>query len=74
MFADPINEFEGIVVITVPHMDDEVLACGGAIVSLPDKDGMHLIYATDESKSPVPLFPWSGSIAPDMRPNRGLFR
>jgi GlcNAc-PI de-N-acetylase len=74
MFADPINEFEGIVVITVPHMDDEVLACGGTIGSLADKDCIHLIYATDGLKSPVPMYPWSGATAPDMRPNRVLFR
>jgi LmbE family N-acetylglucosaminyl deacetylase len=66
MSADPVKEFEGIVVITVPHMDDEVLACGRTIASLPDKERIHFIYATDGSKSPVPMYPWSGSNAPDL--------
>jgi LmbE family N-acetylglucosaminyl deacetylase len=38
---------EGNVLITVPHMDDCVLACGGTILGLPDKRRVHLVYCTD---------------------------
>jgi LmbE family N-acetylglucosaminyl deacetylase len=69
-FADPIKEFEGVVVITVPHMDDEVLACGGTIALLPQKDRIHLIYATDGSRSPAPALPKIDSVSP----NLGLMR
>jgi LmbE family N-acetylglucosaminyl deacetylase len=54
-FADPEQVFQGIVVVAVPHMDDEVLACGGTLARLPQKDRIHLIYATDGSRSPAPV-------------------
>jgi LmbE family N-acetylglucosaminyl deacetylase len=66
MFADPIKEFEGVVVITVPHMDDEVLACGGTIAQLPQKDRIHLIYATDGSRSPAPALSAVDFVSPDL--------
>lgn len=65
-FSDPTEEFQGVVVITVPHMDDEVLACGGTIAQLRQKDRIHLIYATDGSRSPAPLFPRIDRVAPDL--------
>ncbi len=37
----------GNVLITVPHMDDAVLACGGTILKIPDKQRLHLVYCTD---------------------------
>jgi LmbE family N-acetylglucosaminyl deacetylase len=66
MFADAAKEFEGVVVITVPHMDDEVLACGGTIAKLPHKERIHLIYATDGSRSPAPAIPRLDSASPDL--------
>jgi len=69
-FADPVKEFEGVVVITAPHMDDEVLACGGTIAQLPQKNRIHLIYATDGSRSPAPALPIVDSASPDL----GLMR
>src|SRR5687768_16633026 len=45
----------GIIVIVAPHMDDEALACGGLIAKLPDKNRIHIIYATDGMKSPAPI-------------------
>jgi LmbE family N-acetylglucosaminyl deacetylase len=51
-------------------MDDEVLTCGGTIVRLPQKEKIHLLYATDGTKSPVPMFSWIGKPSPylgDMR-------
>jgi LmbE family N-acetylglucosaminyl deacetylase len=47
-------------------MDDEVLACGGIIARLPQKERIHVIYATDGMKSPSPIVPWRDSISPDL--------
>jgi LmbE family N-acetylglucosaminyl deacetylase len=55
----------GTLVIVAPHMDDEALACGGLIAKLPDKDRIHLIYATDGMKSPAPIMP-GDEISPDL--------
>jgi LmbE family N-acetylglucosaminyl deacetylase len=54
-FADPLQEFGGVIVVAVPHMDDEVLACGGTLARLSQKERIHLIYATDGSQSPAPV-------------------
>lgn len=50
-----LKHFSGTVVIVAPHMDDEALACGGLIAKLPNKDRLHVIYATDGMKSPAPI-------------------
>ena len=55
----------GTIVILAPHMDDEALACGGLIAKLPNKDRIHLIYATDGMKSPAPIMP-GDKITPDL--------
>jgi LmbE family N-acetylglucosaminyl deacetylase len=47
-------------------MDDEILACGGTIALLEDKNRVHVIYATDGSKSPVPIFPCLAPTAPNL--------
>lgn len=60
-----VNCLTGTVVIVAPHMDDEALACGGLIAKLPDKQRVHLIYATDGMKSPAPIMP-GDSILPDL--------
>ena len=65
-FADPVHEFRGVIVVAVPHMDDEVLACGGTIARLPDKDRIHLIYATDGSRSPAPVLPALDAAGPQL--------
>lgn len=65
-YADPMALFQGVVAVIAPHMDDEVLACGGTIARLPYKERVHCIYATDGSQSPIPLAPWLGSAAPDL--------
>ena len=44
---DPSKEITGTVLILVPHMDDAVLACGGTLAQVTEKDGVHLLYATD---------------------------
>lgn len=60
----------GTIVIVAPHMDDEVLACGGLIAKLPDKDRVHIIYATDGMKSPAPIIPGHDEISPDLGKTR----
>jgi LmbE family N-acetylglucosaminyl deacetylase len=69
-FADPRKIFQGVIVIAVPHMDDEVLACGGTLARLRQKDRIHLIYATDGSRSPAPVLPVLDSAAPDLGEKR----
>jgi LmbE family N-acetylglucosaminyl deacetylase len=64
--VDPIELFQGTIIIVAPHMDDEVLACGGTIARLPQKERIHVIYATDGMKSPSPIVPWRDSISPDL--------
>ena len=56
----------GNIVIAAPHMDDEVLACGGLIAKLPHKERVHIIYATDGMKSPAPIIPGRDQISPDL--------
>jgi LmbE family N-acetylglucosaminyl deacetylase len=52
--GDPEQIFSGVILIAAPHMDDEVLACGGTLASLSRKERLHLFYATDGTRSPVP--------------------
>lgn len=65
MWTDPTELFPGTVVIVAPHMDDEVLACGGMVARLPHKSQIHVIYTTDGMKSPAPILPHD-SISPDL--------
>jgi LmbE family N-acetylglucosaminyl deacetylase len=58
--------FGGSGLIVVPHMDDEVLACGGTIALLPDKAAWHVAYATDGMGSPEPVWPWRDLVTPDL--------
>jgi LmbE family N-acetylglucosaminyl deacetylase len=60
-----LQRFTGTIVIVAPHMDDEALACGGLIAQLPDKQRIHLIYATDGMKSPTPIMA-GDEISPDL--------
>jgi LmbE family N-acetylglucosaminyl deacetylase len=63
---DPGAAFPGVILIAVPHMDDEMLACGGTMALLPDKDRIHVVYATDGMKAPAPVVPWRDSISADL--------
>ena len=56
----------GTIVLVAPHMDDEALACGGLIAKLPQKERLHIIYATDGMKSPAPIIPGRDKITPDL--------
>lgn len=66
MTTDPAELFRRPLVITIPHMDDGVLACGGTIARLPDKGQIHLVYATDGTRSPAPVLPWTDTVSPDL--------
>jgi len=48
----------GRVVLVAPHMDDELIGCGGTLASLPAPERLFVVYATDGSGSPAPPFPW----------------
>jgi LmbE family N-acetylglucosaminyl deacetylase len=56
----------GTLLIVAPHMDDEVLACGGLIASRPDPGKVHVVYATDGTKSPSPVVPWDDAVGSDL--------
>ena len=58
------------ILIVAPHMDDEVLGCGGVMHLHTDKSKIHCIYATNGARSPAPLLPWTGSIDPGITERR----
>jgi LmbE family N-acetylglucosaminyl deacetylase len=66
MLIDPAEQFQGKVLIVAPHMDDEILACGGLMARLPDKSRVYAVYATDGMKSPAPVIPGRDRITPDL--------
>jgi len=53
----PSELFTGNVLILAPHMDDEVLGCGGSVALLPDKDRVFVAYATDGRMLPGMIDP-----------------
>ena len=65
-WVDPNDFFSGAILVVAPHMDDGVLACGGTIARLEQKAAVHVVYATDGSRSPVPTFSWQGSADPNL--------
>jgi LmbE family N-acetylglucosaminyl deacetylase len=58
--------FAGRVLLTVPHMDDGVLACGGTIAQLSDPSRVHVVYASDGRGSPEPVVPWRDRVTDDL--------
>ena len=66
MVVDPEELFQGVLALAIPHMDDEVLACGGTIAGLPHKERIHCIYATNGAMSPVPPYPWLGTVSSEL--------
>jgi LmbE family N-acetylglucosaminyl deacetylase len=64
MQVEVADFFNGSGLIVVPHMDDEVLGCGGTIALLPDKANWHVVYATDGMGSPEPVLPWRDKVSP----------
>lgn len=47
-----IADFSGRVLVIAPHMDDESLGCGLLLAGHPDKSRVHVVFATDGSRSP----------------------
>jgi LmbE family N-acetylglucosaminyl deacetylase len=66
IFVEPNSFFQGTMLIAAPHMDDGVLACGGTISQLAEKERVFFVYATDGSRSPVPVSRWQGSVSPNL--------
>ena len=60
-----LQSLSGTILIVAPHMDDEALACGGLIAKLPQKNRIHIVYATDGMKSPAPIMA-GDEISPDL--------
>jgi LmbE family N-acetylglucosaminyl deacetylase len=60
--VDPVTFFDGTLLLTVPHQDDGVLACGAALAQLRHKTAVHVVYATDGSGSPAPVLPWRDAV------------
>lgn len=48
-----LERFPGPIAIVAPHQDDETLGCGGLIARLAARREIHVIYATDGSRSPL---------------------
>jgi LmbE family N-acetylglucosaminyl deacetylase len=46
-------EFAGTTLVLAPHMDDESLGCGLLLASRPDKQRLHVGFATDGARSPA---------------------
>ncbi|MBE2197891.1 MAG: PIG-L family deacetylase [Anaerolinea sp.] len=66
---NPLDLFPGKLLVVAPHMDDELLACGGVMALLPQKADIHVIYATDGMKSPAPILAHD-AITPDLGETR----
>lgn len=47
---DPEDDISGSTMVTVPHMDDAVLGCGGTLSRLGKKDDVTIVYAADGRK------------------------
>jgi LmbE family N-acetylglucosaminyl deacetylase len=52
--------------VIAPHMDDEILGCGGLMLLHEDKRRLHCIYASDGRKSPSALLPWQNEAGRDL--------
>jgi LmbE family N-acetylglucosaminyl deacetylase len=62
----PMQIFPGVVLLISPHMDDEVLACGGTLAFLAQNNSIYLVYATDGRRSPMRLARRVPSPNPDL--------
>jgi LmbE family N-acetylglucosaminyl deacetylase len=62
--------FGRTLLLVVPHMDDEVLACGGMLAAWPEGVRVHLAYATDGARSSPEPGAWRGNPRPELPPVR----
>lgn len=44
---DPTTFFTGTILVAAPHMDDDILGCGGTLLQIPRPERLHFVYATD---------------------------
>ncbi len=51
--TQPENLLQGVVLVLVPHFDDEILGCGGMLAMLPAKERIHLVFATAGDSLPI---------------------
>ena len=58
MHGDPERDLSGTIVVVAPHMDDELIGCGGILASAGVAARAHVIYASDGSGSPASPYPW----------------
>lgn len=58
MTHHPDQTLSGRIVVVAPHMDDELIGCGGILASLADGARAHVVYATDGAGSPASPYPW----------------
>ena len=63
---------EGRLLVLAPHMDDETLGCGGTMALHADPSRVFCLFATDGSRSPTPLLPWTGKPHVDLAMRRKL--
>jgi LmbE family N-acetylglucosaminyl deacetylase len=54
------------ILVLAPHMDDEMLGCGGTMLLHAYKTEIHCLFATDGAGSPAPLLPWLGRVDADL--------
>ena len=64
--VEPSDLFRGTTVIVAPHMDDCALACGGSLARLDSCASVHVVYATDGTRSPSPEIPWIDAADPNL--------
>jgi LmbE family N-acetylglucosaminyl deacetylase len=58
MRGDPERDLPGTIAVVAPHMDDELIGCGGLLATEGVGRRAHVIYASDGSRSPTSPYPW----------------
>lgn len=49
----PEELLRGTVLLLAPHFDDEILGCGGMLAILPEKQRVHVLFATAGNSLPI---------------------
>jgi len=58
MQGDSAHDLSGTIAVVAPHMDDELIGCGGILATDGVGRRAHVIYASDGSRSPTSPYPW----------------